>query len=1037
MKKKNVKILSGILLMIYILNIFTGIVSAMDISSAQIKNYGKTDMHLQFWDTKQNAWSYITTTFTGYEHSGKVYPAYCLEVEKPGVGEEESYSVSIDKLLDNVQIWRTVTAGYPYKTPAELGVENEHDAFVATKQAVYSIINNRDVHTFYRGGDAAGDKIFNALNNMVNEGRYGTRTPTSSNVTVNKVGELVKENDYVYQEFSVSSFVNMESFAVTSIAGVPNGYKVTDVNNNERTNFSGNEHFKVQIPISSISDNIDIAVGVVTRCETYSVFYGEAPNNNLQDYAVTFDPLGDVAGVGTFNLDIYKSSLKVIKEDSETKYRIPNVVFNFAYQDGTNLGNYTTDQNGEINLTNLKPGTITATEIVTDENYILNDTPQEIYLSYADSQTISISNERKRGDLEVIKVDKDNNNITLGNVTFDLYSNELNKVIGTYKTDVNGRIFIEDLRVGDYSLIEKETNKWYNLAEDTTLKIEWNNVTNLEVENELKKGQVQVIKVDSEFNQYRLEGVKFEVRDENDKVLETIVTNSEGIALTNKYAIRDYTKLKLVEIETRKEYILNDTPQTVELKENEITSITFENDVKKNKIEVIKVDKENKEYKLEGVTFEIYDEDKLVDIIVTDENGVAITKDLRIDREYKVVETKTLETHILNDSPQTVTLSEDEITSITFENQVKKGKIEIIKVDKENNEYKLEGVTFEIYDNNNNLVDTVITDKDGLATTKDLRVDKEYTIIETKTLSNYVLTEETQKVTLEENQITSITFENQRIKGKLELTKVDSENNEIKLENVKFGIYNENDELIEEIITDKYGIATTDYLYKGKYYVKELETGSPYYLLNTDTFEFEIENDEEVIKLEVTNESVDIRVDIDKKGSLEIQPLDNVIYEFFNIANNSNTYLEGFKWFDYIPTDYIRVKILETGTFNQELDYDIYIKTNKLDEYRLFKENLNSMENNLIDFTQVELQTDEYITEFYFDFGRVEKGFKETVSPVLTCSSLANLQDDSTFTNETKTVGTYFDLTAESKSKWTTIVNIPEKPQPVLPKTGK
>lgn len=71
---------------------------------------------------------------------GVEYPAYCLNREYPGVGEYDGYTVDIDAVLDNVQIWRTIINGYPYKTPAELGVENKYDAFVATKQAVYSIL---------------------------------------------------------------------------------------------------------------------------------------------------------------------------------------------------------------------------------------------------------------------------------------------------------------------------------------------------------------------------------------------------------------------------------------------------------------------------------------------------------------------------------------------------------------------------------------------------------------------------------------------------------------------------------------------------------------------------------------------------------------------------------------------------------------------------------------------------------------------------------------------------------------------------------
>ena len=72
----------------------------------------------------------------------------------------------------------------------------------------------------------------------------------------------------------------------------------------------------------------------------------------------------------------------------------------------------------------------------------------------------TITNKHKEGDLSIYKVDKDNHKVALGNVKFDLFSEEFNKVIGTYTTDVNGEIHIKNLRTGNYNVIEKNTGKW-------------------------------------------------------------------------------------------------------------------------------------------------------------------------------------------------------------------------------------------------------------------------------------------------------------------------------------------------------------------------------------------------------------------------------------------------------------------------------------------------------------------------------------------------------------------------------------------------
>ena len=143
---------------------------------------------------------------------------------------------------------------------------------------------------------------------------------------------------------------------------------------------------------------------------------------------------------------------------------------------------------------------------------------------------------------------------------------------------------------------------------------------------------------------------------------------------------------------------MNDTPIEVELKENQITTITFKNEKKKGKVEIIKVDKDNKEVKIPNVTFEIYDEqNNKVDTIVTNEDGKAISRDLPIDKNYIVKETITGKYYVLNEETQKVTLKEDQVTTITFENEKKKGQIKVIKTDGETN-YPLEGITFVVKD---------------------------------------------------------------------------------------------------------------------------------------------------------------------------------------------------------------------------------------------------------------------------------------------------------------------------------------------------
>lgn len=833
MKKLRRKFLAILMLILTLFSSFQGIVFAQtEISDAYIEYSHDTGHHLQYWNASKGRWSYVITSFVEYEHNGRRYPAYCANRERAGVDSGLEYSVNILDHLNEARIWRVIKNGYPYQTAQAMGVENDDDAFVATKHSVYSILYDIDVRAYYKGGDERGNKIVDAIERLTNEGRYGTETPNSSEIQADKVGEFKQDNinsNYYSQEYKVSAEVNIREYIVNGISGFPEGSYITDMSNNSKTNFYENEHFKILVPKANIKQNYNGKISIIGKCLVYPMFYGHSPDETLQNYILAFDAWGDVNGTGNLNIDAYKSSIKVVKVDAETKNPIEGVEFNFRYAEGQNIGNYKTNSQGCIELRNQRQGKVIVTEVATKSEYILDDKEREIVLDYNDSRTMTIENEHKRGDLKVYKVDADNNKITLGGVKFALYSYEFNKITGHYTTNANGEISIKNLRTGKWALIEEETNKWYNLLDgQIEIKVEWNETTNTTIENELKKSQVKVIKVDKENHEVKLKDVVFEVLDKNNNVLETIKTNSEGEAMTSRYAVRDYSELYIREKITNKKYVLDDTIHKIELKENEIVTQTFENKKIKGQIKVIK----------------------------TSEGDSKIT-----------------------------------------------------------------GM------------------KDGEP-----------------------------------------------------------------MANVSFDVYDENKNYVETIKTSEEGIAITSLLEKGTYFVKESEKDSPeWYLLNTKEYSAEIVNDGDIITLEITNIPENPDVNIEKDGIIQTTANQEIKYNF-NIKNTGNTPLDKFTWMDILPSEYVTATRLITGTYNQDLNYAIYYKTNKND-YRLLKDNLNTQANNYISFTDLQLEDDEYVTEFKVDFGTVGIGFESVEKPQLFVNVKSIVKNDDVFTNRTRIEG--------------------------------
>lgn len=858
MIKKNIKkIMAVIMLIIISISNIQSIVMAKEIGdSAKLKKIGVCHTNIQF--KFSSGWSDVKCHYIGYTDGGNTYPAYCISHGLDGVDELGSYSVDLTKILDDEKIYRVIINGFPYKSASQLGVEDDYDAYMATKQAINCVMLGRDVRAVYRGNNNAGNKVVDAIYNLTQIGRNGSQTFSTPNINISRVGEVVESGNDFIQEFKVNSNIQMSTYDIVATANMPSGSYIADTSGNARTNFSAGNNFELVIPKSSMNKDINTTINITTKCKTYPVFFGKTTVSGSQNYAISSDPYGDYAGKTTLNVKTNTGIIKINKTDDETHKPIQGVTFQLLKEDGTIVANTTTNENGVATFSSLYRGKYILKETATNEKYILNTKEFEVDVEYNKTTTVDIENEHKKGNVKVYKIDKDNNRVVLGNVEFQLYSHEFEKVIGTYYTDVDGELLIKDLRIGDYSLIETKTNKWYNLADDTDVKIEWNLTKELQIENELKKGAIKIIKVDKDDNEVRLQNVKFNVMDKDGNVLEQLTTDKNGEAQTSKYAIRDISELKIQETQTLDNYVLDNEVHTIVLEENQIKNVQFENEKIKGQIQITKVSKDDN--KLTG-----------------EKKGTAIV-----------------------------------------------------------------GAEFEIYDMDNNLVDTVATDDNGIALSKEL--------------------------------------------------------------------------------------------VKGKYTIKETKAPT-YYLVNQNTFNAEIINHKEIVNVDIEDESVDIKVEVEKTGFKETQSKDTIYYDFKNIKNNSNVYLDTFNWQDTLPTNALRLEKIFTGTWNQKLKYSVWYKTN-LNNYRVIREDLYTEKNYEIDLTNIELQEGEYITDYEFRFGKVDIGFREVERPRIYCKVLDDLKNGFTFTNTTKVYGTYLDKYVEDNDKWVTIIYNKDLQLTKLPRTG-
>lgn len=667
------KILIILLLSIIFISYVSNIVKAVyEIKEASIVKIGEAPYHLKYYNESKKMYSYSVCSIVGYYKENKFYPAYCLNRDLHGVGYVNSYTVDIDNIIENNQVWRAVKNGYPYKTASEMGLESDYDAFAVTKFAVYCLLGQADINLYTADeNDAEGQAMLRALRNLVDIGRNQTDT-FSDELKISKVTDLIEDGNYYSITYKVNAENTISKYKIKSVSGLTNGELLTDVNGNIKTEFNSNEKFKIKIPKSNLSSDKNIDIEIESNLKNYPMFYGKTRISGTQDYLLTANSYQNLTANINTKLNLNTGKIIINKKDDETKQGIPDTTFEIYNSQKQNIGIYTTDKSGKIEIPNLYQDLYYAKEIKSNENYILNqDNEYSINVEYNKTSTIDIENEHKKGNLEILKVDKENNNITLGNVGFELYNDENGSLVGTYYTDENGKIEIKDLRIGNYKLKEISTNEWYNLAENQNLQIKWNETTKTQVEDELKKGQIKVIKVDKENNEIKIPNVVFEVQDSYGNLLEKIKTDQNGEAITSKYPLRDYPNLRLHEVETDEKYALENEIKEITLEENQIKEVKIENEKIKGYIQIVKTSKDDNKINgtkkgepLEGVKFEIYDTNgNTIQTLVTDSNGIAKSKKLE-KGIYKVKEVETNEWYLLDQNIYEAEIKENKKTVI-------------------------------------------------------------------------------------------------------------------------------------------------------------------------------------------------------------------------------------------------------------------------------------------------------------------------------------------------------------------------------------
>ncbi|MBK5486479.1 choice-of-anchor A family protein [Bacillus sp. TH17] len=463
----------------------------------------------------------------------------------------------------------------------------------------------------------------------------------------------------------------------------------------------------------------------------------------------------------------------------------------------------------------------------------------------------------EKGNLQIKKVDANDENIVLKDAKFDVIDKD-NNVVATVTTNEKGIAEVKDLPLGDYFVKEISAPEGY-IKVDTPVKVTTNgtNVIEIVMKNtkKVENGQFKLLKKDSESGQL-LPGAKFDVIDKDGNVVETIITDGKGAALSKQLPVGTYT---LKEVEAPKGYEISSSSVRVDVEANKVVTVDVLNKKIVEKVtgqfEIVKVDAKDKTKLLSDAEFEVYKDGKKIDTLRTDKTGKVISKKLEPGK-YTLKETKAPQGYKLLKEEIEVVVEANKVVQVQVENAKELGSLQVIKKDAESGKV-LEGAEFRLKNENGQVVGAAkTTNKDGVVTFENL-VPGKYTLEETKAPEGYKAVEVTVKVNVVANEVAKQEVLNEKVKekitGQVEITKIDANDTDKQLEGAVFEILKDGIK-IDTLTSDKNGKATSKKLEPGDYVLKEVQAPEGYNLSDKG-IEFTISNEKvEVIKLQITNE---------------------------------------------------------------------------------------------------------------------------------------------------------------------------------------
>lgn len=372
------------------------------------------DSVIEYWMQDYNMWSYKIVWYVYYQDKDTniKYLAFCVEPAKQGVGTGYSqYDTYLKKEYDE-GIWRILDKGYMGSNYTDWDLECDDDLYSATKVALHSYKEKiAPVDKYIVGrkgidGNSAeivarrGTKVLEVSQALYEYAMNGTEKYEEPQIDIEEINyksdiydnnklEILNGIEYLVKEYKIYSNKELIDYDVE-----------IELNDNLELEEKliiekgKNNTFKVYIPTEEIIKDVNIIINVKdAKLKTKPIYYCKSSVENAQSYVTYTVDYEIVSKKIDLSIDAKNSNIVITKIDSKTQKPIKDVCFEIKTLNGDLIGNYTTDENGEINLSNLNPGLIIIKEIFCPKEYKLDESEKEISLIWGKIYKLEVLND--------------------------------------------------------------------------------------------------------------------------------------------------------------------------------------------------------------------------------------------------------------------------------------------------------------------------------------------------------------------------------------------------------------------------------------------------------------------------------------------------------------------------------------------------------------------------------------------------------------------------------------------------------------------